>query len=59
MQVWELVIGFKLSKQALAVLLSKGGETNEAILELDITTLNTYDGKESYMKNSTLFSWKK
>ena len=56
MQVWELATILENHRWAPVVLLSLVGKAREAVLELDIATLNADDGMEKlYQKLDTLF----
>ena len=56
MQIWEVAMCVEKEKRALIVFLSMEGKAREAVLELDIASLNSEDEKEKvYEKLDTLF----
>ena len=56
MSVWEMATSLAFSRRAPTVFLSLEGKAREAVLEMDVTTLNADDGMEKlYQKLDTLF----
>ena len=56
MQIWEMATWVKKAKRAPIVFLFLEGKAREAVLELDIATLNSEDGmKKVYEKLDTFF----
>ena len=56
MQIWEMARCVKKAKWALIMFLSLEGRAREAVLDLDVVTLNSKDGMEKvYEKLDTLF----